>query len=471
MTRKLSEVYLAKARRLNAGDVALQAIADHFEIISNQIRDVERDRLAAEPSHIQALQAFARRAYRRPLTNKEGDGVADFYRALRKDDGLGHEDAVRDTLVAILMSPHFCYRVDSVAPGAGIRPLSDYDLASRLSYFLWASMPDDELMARAEAGDLRKPEVLVAQARRMLRSDKARGLATEFAANWLDFRRFEEHNSVDRGRFPGFNDELRQAMFEEPLRFFLDVARNDRPVDDFLFGKHTFVSPSLAKHYGMPIPRGGPDTWVRVDDAAKYGRGGLLPMAVFLTKNAPGLRTSPVKRGYWVVRRLLGEHIPAPPPNVPDLPDDEAKLGALTLRQTLERHRADKACAGCHERFDSFGLAFEGYGPIGEARLKDLAGHPVDTRAAFPGGGEGTGVEGLRGYLESRRRADFHDNLARKLLVYALGRSLLPSDDETLASLKARLAAEGGRFGSLVEGIVTSPQFRNKRVDAEAAEE
>jgi hypothetical protein len=297
-----------------------------------------------------------------------------------------------------------------------------------------------------------------------------RGLATEFGGNWLDFRRFEEHNSVDRGRFPTFNDELRRSMFEEPIRFFVDVVREDRPIRDFVEGKHAFVNPPLARHYGMPVPFGGPEDWVRIDDASRYGRGGLLPMAVFLTRNSPGLRTSPVKRGYWVVRRLLGEEIPAPPANVPDLPDDEAKLGDRTLRETLLRHRADKACAGCHERFDAIGLAFEGYGPVGEARRLDLGGRPVDTRASFPRGGEGVGVEGLRSYLETRRYDEFEDNLCRKLLAYALGRTLIPSDDETIAAMRDRLHAEGGRFGALVATIVTSPQFLNKRIEAHESE-
>ena len=429
--KQLAEVYLAKARRNGASDVALEAIDDHFKIISASIRRVEQARRAAEPSHVEALQAFAERAYRRPLSKAERDDVAAFYRVLRARDGLSHEDAVRDTVVRVLMSPHFCYRIDLLAAGTGVQPLSDYALASRLSYFLWSSMPDAELLARAAAGDLHRPEVLVAQARRMLRDDRVRGLATEFVGNWLDFRRFEEHNSVDRERFQSFNDALRSAMFEEPLRFFIDLVRQDRSVLDCLTANHTFVNPVLARHYGMPDRAGGPDEWVRVDDAQRYGRGGLLPMAVFLTKNAPGLRTSPVKRGYWVVRRLLGENIPAPPAQVPELPSDEAKLGELTLRETLARHRADKSCAGCHERFDAIGLAFEGYGPVGEFRTIDLGGRPVDTRAKFPGGDEGTGVDGLRAYLRAHRQEEFVENLCRKLLAYALGRGLLPSDDDS----------------------------------------
>ena len=462
--RQLAGVYRAKAARSGANEVVLGAIDDYFRNISDEIRQVERDRSDAEPGHVRALQGFAERAYRRPLSGEERDGIAAFYRELREKDGLGHEDAVRDSVVGILMSPHFCYRVDQAEEGTGIRPLSGHGLASRLSYFLWSSMPDDELLAKAASGDLKRPEVLVAQARRMLVDDRARALATEFGGNWLDFRRFEEHNGVDRGRFPAFDDELRRSMFEEPVRFLLDVIREDRSVLTLLDADHTFVNPSLARHYGMADPGGGPDHWARVDGVRTFGRGGLPSMAVFLTRNSPGLRTSPVKRGYWVVRRLLGEDIPAPPPNVPDLPVDEAKA-ERTLRQSLEIHRADKACAGCHERFDPIGLAFEGYGPVGERRALDLGGHPVDTRATFPGGVEGEGVDGLRAYLLGRRQPDFVDNLCRKLLAYGLGRKLRPSDDATLEAMHARLSADDHRFGGLVEVIVTSPQFRNKRVD------
>ena len=458
----LADVYLAKARSRGASEVAQQAIQDHFKNISAAIRVVEKTRLAAEPTHRTALQTFAERAYRRPLTKAEREDVVGFYQGLREKEGLNHEDAVRDTVASVLMSPHFCYRVEaSAGTGTGVRPLSEYALASRLSYFLWSSMPDDELLACAGAGDLHKPEVLIAQARRMLRDPKARALATEFAGNWLDFRRFEQHNSVDRGRFPTFNDELRQAMFEEPVRFFIDLAREDRSVLDCLYGNHTFVNPVLARHYGMPAPKS--NDWVRIDDANEYGRGGLLPMSVFLTRNSPGLRTSPVKRGYWVVRRLLGETIPAPPSEVPELPADEAKLGERTLRETLAKHRAYKSCSGCHNRFDSIGLVFENYGPIGERRDKDLGGRPVETRAAFPDGGERSGLDGLRTYLREHREKEFVDNLCRKMLAYALGRSLLPSDDDTIEELRTKLAADRHRFGRLVDGIVTSKQFLNRR--------
>jgi hypothetical protein len=186
-------------------------------------------------------------------------------------------------------------------------------------------------------------------------------------------------------------------------------------------------------------------------------------MAVFLTKNAPGLRTSPVKRGYWVVRCVLGERIPPPPPSVPELPKDEANLGELTLPQLLARHRDNPSCAGCHRRFDSVGLVFEGFGPIGERRSKDLGGKPVQTAATFPDGKDRTGLDGLREYLHDKRQDDFIDNLCKKLLSYALGRSLLPTDKKTLDEMKSRLAANGYTFDSMINTIVASPQFRNKR--------
>ena len=460
---QLAQVYLAKAKEIT-NDVALGVVRDYFQQMNANVRAFEQARAAAEPSHLDALVAFAARAYRRPMTKTEGDDLLAFYRSLR-DQRLSHEDAIRDAVVSVLMSPHFSYRVDTLtddrAPAGDLRPLSSYELANRLSYFLWSSMPDDELMKHAAAGDLQKPDVLAAQARRMMQQRHVRRLATEFAANWLDIRRFEEHNAVDRERFPGFTNELREAMFEEPIRFVQDVIQRDGSVLDFLYASHTFVNPVLARHYGMPEPAAG--TWARVDEAQKYARGGLLPMSVFLTKNAPGLRTSPVKRGYWIVHRLLGEYIPAPPPNVPVLPTDETKLGDLTLRETLAQHRANPACSSCHAKFDSFGLAFEGYGPVGETRDRDLAGRPVEIGATFPDGSSGAGLDGLRAFMRARGQGQFVDNLSRELLVYALGRSLLRSDEPLLADMRKHLSSGGYRFGLLVQDIVTSRQFLMKR--------
>jgi hypothetical protein len=323
-------------------------------------------------------------------------------------------------------------------------------------------MPDAELLSHAAAGDLHTPKVMLEQTRRMLKDSRVRGLALEFGGNWLDFRRFEDINTVDHQRFPSFTPELRDAMFEEPVRFMLDVVQNNRPVLDFIYGNDTFVNPVLAKHYGMPELKAKPDEWVHITDASPNSRGGILPMAVFLTKNAPGLRTSPVKRGNWLVKNVLGERIAPPPAGVPVLPNDEAKLD-LPLRDMLARHRADPSCAACHARFDSLGLVFEGFGPVGEWRDKDLAGHPIDSSATFPDGGEGNGLDGVRKYIREHRQNDFIDNVCGKLLVYALGRSLIPSDDLMIQDMHARLVANGYRFDTMIESIVTSPQFLTKR--------
>ena len=458
--RKLEADYLARVT--NGDDEAIAAIKHYFDLTDTGIRWVERTRVTAEPSHLDALLDFAARAYRRPLDAEEREDLLGFYRMARERNGLDHETALRESVVLILLSPNFNYRADLARDGTGIQPMSDYDLASRLSYFLWSSVPDAELLAHATRGDLYQPAVIEAQALRMLHDPRSRALAVEFGGNWLEFRRFEETNTVDLERYPVFTPELRQAMFEEPVRFAADVFQHNRSVLDFLFARDTFVNPVLAKHYGIRGVAAAPDEWVRIADATPYGRGGLLPMAVFLTKNAPGLRTSPVKRGYWVAKAILGDRIPPPPPTVPQLPQDETKL-ELPLREMLARHRADPACAGCHARFDSFGLVFEGFDPVGLARQKDLAGRTVEIHATFPGGAEGAGVEGLRRYLREKRQDDFTDNLCRKLLAYALGRSLILTDGPLVQEMRQRLAADGYRSENLIKSIVTSPQFLTKR--------
>ena len=207
---------------------------------------------------------------------------------------------------------------------------------------------------------------------------------------------------------------------------------------------------------------GGTDHWVRIDDAGQYGRGGILPMAVFMTQNSPGLRTSPVKRGNWVVQKVLGIRVPPPPPVVPELPSDESKSD-LPVRDMLARHRAVPFCAACHQRFDSFGLAYEGYGPIGDLRTKDLAGRPVDTAVVYPGAVDGVGFEGLRAFIKGHRQDQYVNNFSRKLLSYALNRSLQLSDEGLIDAMQTK----GDRFGTLVETIVTSPQFRNQRLPAQ----
>lgn len=450
---------------------AQQAIGWHFAAKDATMRRIEKLRISAQPTHLVALENFAERAWRRPLVAAERARLKAAYQTLRSKNQLSHEDAVRDTLVGVLMSPDFLYRFDHTGGQAvkladatiAAAPLTNISLASRLSYFLWSSMPDESLMQRARAGQLGNAATLNAEIRRLLKDERANGLATEFTANWLGVRHFETSNSVDRERFPGFTDDLRSAMFQEPVRFMRDVIANDRSVLDLLHGDYTFVNPVLAKHYGMPAVPGGNDNWVRVDNAARFQRGGLLPMAVFMTQNSPGLRTSPVKRGFWVVNKVLGIRIPPPPPTVPELPDDESKMN-LPVREMLAAHRANPVCAACHARFDSFGLAFEGFGPVGEARKADLAGRAVETAVTFPGDVKGEGVSGLKSFIKDHREENFVDNFSRKLLAFALGRSLQLSDEGLIDRMKDNLKANDYCFSAAALTIVQSPQFRTRRV-------
>ena len=242
-----------------------------------------------------------------------------------------------------------------------------------------------------------------------------------------------------------------------------DNIQRDVSVLDALYGNYTFINPPLARHYGMPVLEGDNDTWVRVDHADKYGRGGILPMAVFMTAYSPGLRTSPVKRGNWVVQKVLGIRVPPPPPVVPELPSDESKTDK-PIREMLAEHHKNPFCAGCHLRFDSFGLAFEGYGPVGDARSKDLAGRPIDASTTYPGGVDGTGLAGLQNFIKDHRQENYISNLSRKLLSYALNRSLQLSDESLVDKMKTDMAVNGYKFRILVETIVLSPQFLNRRI-------
>ncbi len=458
--RKLEADYLEVAK--GGSELAIQAVKGFFNAFNESMRWVKRARLDAEASHLQTLYEFAARAYRRPLSPADRADLLSFYREAQSRYSLDHEGAIRETIALVLTSPKFSYRADLVEARDGIQPLSNLDLASRLSYFLWSSMPDEELLRHAAAGDLRQPEVIKAQARRMLHDPRIRALAVEFGGNWLNFRDFEQIGTVDRARYASFTDGLKQAMFEEPIRFLLDVFQHNRSILDFLYARHTFVNPMLARHYGMPPTGGDDNVWTRIPHADRYGRGGLLPMAAFLTKNAPGLRTSPVKRGYWVAKNILGEQIPPPPPLVPELPSDEAKMD-LSLRQMLERHRANPSCAACHARFDSFGLAFETYDPVGKSRTSDLGGRAVDARATFPGGVEGEGLPGMRQYIRDRRQGDFVRGFSSKLLAYALGRSLALSDDLLIQDVGRLLGKDGCCFETAIDSIVTSRQFLNQR--------
>ncbi len=411
-----------------------------------------------EPRHIEAVIALAGRAYRRPLKETEATELRALYRQLR-DQEMPHEDAVRLLLARVLVSPPFLYRTEAAPAGKQPGPVGDYELATRLSYFLWSSLPDAELRAAAAAQKLRTVAGLQAQTHRLLRDPRVRRLATEFGAAWLHIHDFENLDEKSERHFPTFRD-LRAPMYEETVRFFTDFFSSNRSILDLLDAKHTFLNEPLAKHYGIPGVTG--DEWRRVDNIGQYGRGGILSHASVLTKQSGASRTSPILRGNWVMEVLLGEPSPRPPKDVPQLPADESTEN-LTVRQMVEKHTSDPRCAGCHARFDPYGYTLERYDAIGALRDKDLGNRPINDRAKLRGGVEVQGMEGLRQYILTQRRDAFVRQFCRKLLGYSLGRAVQLSDEPLLDDMQARLAATGHRIGAAIDMIVASRQFREIR--------
>jgi hypothetical protein len=412
-----------------------------------------------QTKHLDAVLEFAARAYRRPLSPKEKDDLAALYAKLRKQESP-HEDAIRLLLARALVSPAFMYRLETPGPGATAVPVSDWEIASRLSYFLWSSAPDAQLTALATAGKLRDPEVLVLQMKRMLPDPRLRRLATEFGCQWLHIRGFDESNEKSEQHFPTFAG-LRGAMYEESIRFFTDLFQNDRSVLDILDADYTFVNEDLAKHYGIPGVKGG--EWRRIDGVKKLGRGGILGQATTLATQSGASRTSPILRGNWVSEVLLGEKLPRPPKGVPQLPDDETKTEGLTVRQLVEKHSSDPKCAVCHRRIDAYGFALEGYDAIGRRRDKDLANRPIETKVKTMDGAEFDGLNGLRDYLLTKRKDAFVRQFCKKLLGYALARGVQLSDEPLLDEMQEQLKSNGYRVNVALEAIVRSRQFREIR--------
>ncbi len=464
MIDRFADVYLEKVRDKNGEERVIEAVRFYFADMKRQLRQLEKELQAAQPTQVAALLEFAERAYRRPLSVDERRSIEGFYDSSRQLPSADHRSALEDTLMSILVSPSHLYRWDLQSQSTEVHPLVDVEMASRLSYFLYASLPDARLRERAELKQLNDEKVLVAEMRRMLSDDRARGMAREFMGNWLDFRRFDAHNGVDREQFPSFDDRLRQSMADEPIEYFLELLNRNGSIMELLESDYVVVDAALAKHYDIADFHSTADApWQRVTTSKELQRGGLIPMAVFLTQNSPGLRTSPVKRGYWVVRKLLGEKIPPPPPNVPELPASEHQLGEFTLRELLAKHREHPSCASCHDRFDAAGLLLEGFDPIGRPRTMDLGGHVVSAEATLPGGEETSGLQGLREYIYKQRAADFRRHFCQSLVAYALGRNLIIPDDLLVNEMLDQLQKNDNRIQIAFETIIRSPQFRNKR--------
>jgi hypothetical protein len=408
---------------------------------------------------LEALLAFAQRAYRRPLVENERTELRELYRKLRAQE-MPHEEAFRLTLARVLVAPAFLYRLEQPGPGREPLPISNWELASRLSYFLWVTQPDPELRQVAATGQLHDAKTLSEQTQRMLRDERTRQLATEFACQWLHIYDFDHLDEKSERHFPTFGG-LRAAMYEETIRFFADLFQRDRSVLEILDADHTFLNEALAQHYGIPDVHGA--EWRRVEGVKRFGRGGILAHATTLAKQAGASRTSPILRGNWISENLLGERLPRPPKDVPQLADDEAGTEGLTIRQLVEKHTRDPKCAICHQRIDAFGFALEGYDAIGRRREKDLGDRLIDTRIKTPDGVDLDGIAGLRAYLLTQRREAFVRQFCRKLLGFALGRAVQLSDEPLLAAMEAKLQTNEYRVSGAVDMIVQSRQFREIR--------
>jgi hypothetical protein len=416
----------------------------------------------AQPLQLAALLRFAEQVYRRPLASADATEFRALYDRLRQQE-IPHDEAFRLTLARMFVSPAFLYRIEKPIAGEKQGPVSDWELASRLSYFLWSSQPDEELRQVAAAGRLQDRETLVAQTRRMLRDERSRRLAIEFACQWLQIYDFDELDEKSEKHFPQFVDS-RSAMYEESIRFFSDLFQSDGSVLDVLDADHTFVNATLAKHYGIATASSDqtPD-WRRVDGIKQYGRGGVLAHASTLAKQSGASRTSPILRGNWISEVLLGEKLPKPPKGVPPLPDDESMTDGLTVRQLVERHTRDAKCSICHQRIDPFGFALEQFDAVGRRREIDLGDRPIDTHVTMMDGTRFEGLDGLRNYLLTTRREAFVRQFSRKLLGYALGRAVQLSDEPLLDEMQVSLKSTDYKIQGLVEQIVLSPQFREIR--------
>ena len=401
------------------------------------------------------LTATARRAYRRPVTADDVDPLMRLFAAGRADGGT-FEHGIEMALSGVLVSPHFLFRAPAAppdaVPGAAYR-LADLDLASRLSFFLWSSIPDEDLLRAAEEGRLGEPDELAAQIARMIADPRARALVENFAGQWLHLRNVADW-TPDPERFPHFDDGVRRAFRRETTLFLEHVVRSDRSVLDLIDADYTFLNERLADFYGIDGVEGG---WYRRVSLAGTGRGGILTHGGVLMVTSYPTRTSPVLRGKWILENLLGAPPPPPPPDVPELAA-EAGSSAGGLRAALERHRANPACAVCHARLDPLGFALEDFDAVGARRAED-----VDASGALPDGTLVAGPDGLRAMLRGRRR-EFVEALAEKLLTYAVGRGLEPRDRPAVREIRRRVESHGYRFSALVAAVVDSVPFRMRRI-------
>ncbi len=401
------------------------------------------------------IGTLARRAYRRELTQADSESLMKFYQQAAQENGF--DAGIESALSAILVSPHFLFRIEREPSGLKPQtayPISDAELATRLSFFLWSSLPDDELLDLAKEGRLREPAILESQVRRMLADKRSASLATNFADQWLYLRNLDSF-IPDMRLYPDFDDNLRQAMRQETELFFQSIVDENRRVIDLVQADYTFLNERLARHYEVPHVYGTHFRRVSLDKSTH--RGGLLRHGSILSVTSYATRTSPVLRGHWVLKNLLGNPPPPPPPNVPAL-EDNTVSATLSLRGRLEQHRANAACASCHNLLDPVGFALENFDAIGRWRESDN-GEAIDTSGSLWDGTKLRGADDLERALLAQPDL-FAQTLTEKLMTYALGRGIEPFDAPAVRKVLQPAKPDGYRLADLILGIVKSVPFQ-----------
>jgi hypothetical protein len=411
------------------------------------------------------LTALARQAYRRPATADDLDPLMELYTAARAE-GSSFDAGVEQALRLVLASPKFLFRVETPpAAAGGVARVSDLELASRLSFFLWSSIPDDELLKVAEQGRLDQPAVLQAQVERMLRDPRSRALVDSFATQWLRLRNLRSHSPIARD-FPNFDNELREAFRIETELFFASIIREDRSVVDLLNADYTYVNERLARHYGIPDVYGSHFRRVTLKQDARRG---LLGQGSILTVTSYPNRTSPVLRGKWVLENILGTPPPSPPADVPDIEENHPGEEARSLRARLEAHRRNPTCASCHRVMDPLGFALENFDGLGQWREKEPGG-PIDPTGQLADGTPIDGPVALRHALLARREM-FVRTLSEKLMTYGLGRGIELDDRPLVRDVVRKAAVRDYRWSAIVLGIVQSAPFQMKKAAASEAQQ
>lgn len=429
-----------------------------------QMPEEARTRLLGEKDSDprEVARRIAREAYRRPPTDAEIDVLARVYQ-LGRTERLGHTASLRLMLKAVLVSPQFLFITPSQPALAGQRivPLDDHQIASRLSYFIWATMPDAELSRLADEGRLREPTVLQAQMRRLIASPLSRALFDGFGSQWLGLDSLATM-AFDPGKFPQMTSDLRSAMYEEARLYFESILRGNRSLVTFVDGDYTYLNSSLASLYGLEKKVTG--SALREVKLADANRGGILSMPGILAATSFSTRTSAVKRGVWVLEQVLGQRVPPAPPNVPALERlDQAITANLTLRQRTELHRTDAVCANCHKMLDPIGFGLENFDAIGRWREKDDTGGPIDAAGELPDGKRFSSPRELKALIAARSD-DLARNLTERLLAYALSRPLDAYDHIVVDEMLGTIAADDYKMQTVIGEIVTSYPFLNRRV-------